>query len=55
VRTGKFGLKSDEDAGCWRKLHNEELRDLYSWKNVIIMSTLRKMRWTDNVARMGRR
>jgi hypothetical protein len=48
-----FGPKRDEVKGEWRKLHNEELRDLYSSPSVIRMITSRRMRWTEHVARMG--
>jgi hypothetical protein len=37
----------------WRKLHNEELRDLYSLPNIVRMVKLRRMRWAGHVARMG--
>jgi len=39
----------------WRKLHNEEVYDLYSSSNFIRMFKLRRMRWTGHVARMGER
>jgi hypothetical protein len=39
--------------GGWRKLHNEELRDLYSSPSIIRMIKSRGMRWEDHVARMG--
>jgi hypothetical protein len=39
-------------TGEWRKLHNEELRDLYSLPSIIRIIKL-KMRWADHVARMG--
>jgi hypothetical protein len=48
-----FGLKSDEVTGEWRKLHNEELHDLYSSPNVIRMVKARRVRWARHVARMG--
>jgi hypothetical protein len=48
-----FGLKRDEVTGGWRKLHNEELRDLYSSPSIIRMIKSKGMRWTGNVARMG--
>jgi hypothetical protein len=48
-----FGLKRDEVTGEWRKLHNEELRDLYSSPSIIIIIKSRRMRWAGNVARMG--
>jgi hypothetical protein len=48
-----FGLKRDEVAGEWRKLHNEELHNLYSSPNIIRMTKSRRMRWARRVARMG--
>jgi hypothetical protein len=50
-----FGPKRDEVTGDWRKLHNEELHNLYSSPNKITMIKSRRMRWAGNVARMGRR
>jgi hypothetical protein len=47
-----FGLKREED-GSWRKLHNDELHDLYSSPNIVRMIKSRRMRWAGNVARMG--
>jgi hypothetical protein len=47
-----FGPKRDEVTGEWRKLHNEELRDLYSSPSIIRIIKLRRMRWAGNVARM---
>jgi hypothetical protein len=46
-----FGLKRYEVTGGWRKLHNEELRNLYFLPNRMIKS--RRMRWAGNVAQMG--
>jgi hypothetical protein len=40
-------------TGGWRKLHNEELHDLYSSPNIIRIIKLRRMRWAGHVARMG--
>jgi hypothetical protein len=48
-----FGPKRDEVKGDWRKLHNEELHNLYSSPNIIRMIKSRKMRWAGHVARMG--
>jgi hypothetical protein len=45
----------NEVTGGFRKLHNEELRDLYSSQSVIRMIKLRRMRWEEHVARMGKR
>jgi hypothetical protein len=43
----------DEVTGGWRKLHNEELHNLYSSTNKTKMSKPRKMKWTGHVRRMG--
>jgi hypothetical protein len=48
-----FGPKRDEVTGEWRKLHNEELRDLYSSPSVIGIIKSRKKTWAGHVARMG--
>jgi hypothetical protein len=48
-----LGPKRDEVTGGWKKLHNEELRDLYSSPGIIKMIKSRRMRWAGNVARMG--
>jgi hypothetical protein len=47
-----FGSKRDEVTGDWRKLHDEELRDLYSSPSIIRIIRLRRMRWAGHVARM---
>jgi hypothetical protein len=47
-----FGAKREED-GSWRKLHNDELHDLYSSPNVVRVIESRRMRWAGHVARMG--
>jgi hypothetical protein len=48
-----FGPKRDEVTGRWRKLHNEELRDLYSSRGIIRIIKSRRMRWAWHVARIG--
>jgi hypothetical protein len=45
-----FGPKRDEVTGRWRKLHNEELRDLYSSPSIIRIIKSRRMRWAGHVA-----
>ena len=48
-----FEPKRDEVTGEWRKLHNEELGDLYSLPNIVQVVKSRRMRWAGHVARMG--
>jgi hypothetical protein len=48
-----FGPKRDEVTGEWRKLHNEELRELYSSPSIIRIFKSRRMRWAGHVTRMG--
>jgi hypothetical protein len=48
-----FGPKRDEVTREWRKLHNEELRDLYSSPSIIRIIKSRRMRWAGHVAGMG--
>jgi len=48
-----FGPKRDELTGEWRKLHNEELNDLYSSPIIVQVMKSRRMKWTEYVARMG--
>jgi hypothetical protein len=50
-----FGYKRDEVTGEWRRLHHEELTDLYSLPNIIQVIKLRRMRWVGHVAFMGER
>jgi hypothetical protein len=45
-----FGPKRDEVTGEWRKLHNEELRDLYSSPSIIRIIKSRRLRWAGHVA-----
>jgi hypothetical protein len=49
-----FGPKRVEVTGEWRKLHNEELNDLYCSPNIVRVIKSRIMRWAGHVARMGR-
>jgi hypothetical protein len=44
-----FGLKRDGVMGGWRKLHSEELHNLYSLPNIIRIIKSRKMRWAGHV------
>jgi hypothetical protein len=48
-----FGPKRDEVTEEWRKLHNEELNDLYSLPNILRVVKSTRMRWAGHVARMG--
>ena len=48
-----FGPKRDEVTGEGRKLHNEELNDLYSLPNIVRVVKSRRIRWAGHVARMG--
>jgi hypothetical protein len=48
-----FGPRRDEVTGEWRKLHNEELQNLYSFPDIIRQVKSRRMRWAGHVARMG--
>jgi hypothetical protein len=48
-----FGPKRDGVTGGWRKLHNEELHNLYSSPSIIIIIKSRRMTWAGHVARMG--
>jgi hypothetical protein len=48
-----FGSKRNEVTGDWRKLHNEELHNLYSSPSIIRMIKSRRMRWAGHVTRMG--
>jgi hypothetical protein len=50
-----FGPKRDEVTGEWRKLHNEELNNLYPSTNIIPVIKSRRMRWAGHVARVGER
>jgi hypothetical protein len=48
-----FGPKRDDVMGGRRKLHNEELYNLYCLPNIIRIIKSRRMRWAGHVARMG--
>jgi len=48
-----FGPGRDEVTEEWRRLHNEELNDLYSSPNIVRVIKSKRMRWTGHVARMG--
>jgi hypothetical protein len=48
-----FGPNRDGVTGGWRKLHNEELHNMYSSPSIIRIMKSRRMRWAGHVARMG--
>ena len=48
-----FGPRRDEVTGEWRRLHNEELNDLYSSPNIVWVIKWRIMKWAGHVTRMG--
>jgi hypothetical protein len=50
-----FGRKSDEVTGEWRKLHNEQLKDLNYSPDIVGVIKLGRMKWAGHVACMGER
>ena len=48
-----FGPRRDEVTGDWRRLHNEEINDLYSSPNIVRVIKSRRMRWAGHVARIS--
>ena len=48
-----FGPRRDEVVGEWRRLHNEELNDLYSSPNIVRVIKSRRIKLDEHVARMG--
>ena len=48
-----FGPRRDEETGEWRRLHNEELNDLFSLPNIVRVIKSKRMRLAGHVARMG--
>ena len=50
-----FGPRRDEVTGEWRRMHKEDLNDLYSSPNIVRVTKSRRMRWAGHVARVVRR
>jgi hypothetical protein len=50
-----FGPERDKVTREWRKIHNEELNDLYFSSDIFRVIQLRRMRWVGQVARIGER
>ena len=50
-----FGPRMYEVKGDWRRLHNEQLNDLYSSPNIVRVIKSRRMRWAGHVACMGKK
>jgi hypothetical protein len=49
-----FGPKKKDVAGNWRRLHNEELHNLYTTPNIVTVTKSKRMRWAGPVAPMGK-
>jgi len=49
-----FGPRREEVTEEWRRLHNEELNDLYSSPNTVRVTKSKRVRWAGHVARMGK-
>jgi hypothetical protein len=49
-----FRAEWEEVTGDWRRLHNEERHNLYASRNIIRLIKSRRMRWVENVTRMGK-
>jgi len=47
-----FGHRRDKVIGEWRRMHNEELNDLYTSPNIVRVIKSRRMRWAGHVTRM---
>jgi hypothetical protein len=52
-RISQFGSKGKEEVGSWRRLHNEEVHNLYPSPNIISVFKSRRMRWAGNIACTG--
>jgi len=48
-----FGPRRDDVTGDWRRLHKEEIKDLYTSPNIVRVIKSRRMRWAGHVSRMG--
>ena len=55
IQLRPFGPKRDEVRRKWRKLHNEELNDMYSSRNTVRVIKSRRMRWAGRVSRVGKK